>query len=416
MRMEKRERFQTRRLLKAAVFSLSILAGAATVRADDPPPFPETVAQAVDAEKSNALPLTDFYSQPFTLSTSRAGALLAKESVTDYTLPAGIGATRILYHSIQSGKDAVTSGVVLTPAGTPPAEGWPVIAWAHGTSGVARQCAPSAMKDVYYGGEGLTDMLAAGFAVVATDYHGLGAPGVHPYMNKLDQAQDIINAIPAAQAAVPELGKKWVVSGHSQGGLAAWGVAEHQKTKPDENYLGAVSVAGATHLGWFLDHPEATKGAGFYLAWHAYAVAQRYPGFKPSDMLSDIGQAHYKDVTENGCWLYGFLTYSGIEAPQMVKPEWRDNTWVRKFYLENSAGATPIAGPMLVIAGEGDNAVPVEAIRDTVEKACALKPTLEYRSYPGLDHDPVMSESTGFQLDWIKDRFAGKAAPSNCDS
>jgi hypothetical protein len=88
---------------------------------------------------------------------------------------------------------------------------------------------------------------------------------------------------------------------------------------------------------------------------------------------------------------------------------------VRKFYLENSAGDTPIAGPMLVIAGEGDNAVPVDAIRDTVKKACALKPVLEYRGYPGLDHDPVMSESTGYQLDWIKDRFAGKTAPSNCD-
>jgi NAD(P)H-dependent flavin oxidoreductase YrpB (nitropropane dioxygenase family) len=28
------------------------------------------------------------------------------------------------------------------------------IAWAHGTSGVARQCAPSLAKDVYFGEEG----------------------------------------------------------------------------------------------------------------------------------------------------------------------------------------------------------------------------------------------------------------------
>ena len=68
-----------------------------------------------------------------------------------------------------------------------------------------------------------------------------------------------------------------------------------------------------------------------------------------------------------------------------------------------------------MIAGEGDNAVPVDAIRDTVSKACALKPTLEFKSYPELDHDPVMSESTGYQLAWIKDRFAGKTPPSNCD-
>ena len=397
----------------AAALALSGLG--AVARADDPPPFPKTLAEAVQAEQDDALPLTAFYDQAPKLAASRPGDLLAEQAAGDYTLPAGAAATRILYHSIQDGKDVITSAVVLVPAGQAPDGGWPVIAWAHGTSGVARQCAPSAMKDVYYGGEGLSDMLNAGFAVVATDYHGLGSSGGHPYMNKIDQAADVIYSVPAAQAAVPTLGKKWVVSGHSQGGLAAWGVAELQKDHPDPNYLGAVAVAGATHLGWFLDHPEATKGAGFYLAWHAFAVHQRYPAFKPSDMLSKIGQAHYEDVTTKGCWLYGFLSYSGVEAPQMVKPEWRDNAWVRKFFTENSAGDTPVGGPMLVIAGEADNSVPIEAVRDTVKKACALKPTLQFRSYPGLDHDPVMSESVGYQLDWIKDRFSGKPAPSNCD-
>ena len=412
--MKMGKRLKTGAISKMAL--AAVLACPLTVRAADPPKFPQTLAQAIEAEKRNEMPPTGFYDQPVALEAGRAGALLARESVTGYALPPGTGATRILYQSLQGGKDAVISGVVLTPAGTPPAGGWPVIAWAHGTSGMARQCAPSAMKDVYYGAKGLTDMLAAGFAIVATDYYGLGAPGAHPYMNKADHAEDIINALPAAQAAVPALGKKWVVSGHSQGGLAAWGVAEALRVKPDENYLGAVSIAAATHLGWFLDHPEATKGAGFYLGWHAYGVAQRYPGdFKPADMLSQTGQSHYKDITENGCLYYAALTYAGVEAPQMLKPEWRENGPVRKFFLENSAGETPIAGPILVIAGEGDNAVPVEATRDAVKKACALKPELEYRSFAGLDHLAAMTKTTSVQIDWIKDRFAGKAAPSNCE-
>ncbi len=96
---------------------------------------------------------------------------------------------RILYHSLSAtGRDVATSGVVLIPAGTPPQEGWPVIAWAHGTSGVSRLCGPSTMKDVYYGDEGLMPMVAAGFAVVATDYHGLGTEGPHEYVNKTAQA------------------------------------------------------------------------------------------------------------------------------------------------------------------------------------------------------------------------------------
>jgi hypothetical protein len=39
---------------------------------------------------------------------------------------------------------------------------------------------------------------------------------------------------------------------------------------------------------------------------------------------------------------------------------------------------------------------------------------LSFRSYPGLDHDPTMTNSTPDQLAWIKDRFAGKPASSNC--
>ncbi len=66
-------------------------------------------------------------------------------------------------------------------------------------------------------------MVSAGFAVVATDYHGLGTEGLHQYINKTAQAHDVVYSIPAAHAAVAHLNPQWVVDGHSQGGLAAWG-------------------------------------------------------------------------------------------------------------------------------------------------------------------------------------------------
>src|SRR5271163_2489850 len=189
--------------------------------------MPKTVAQAVAMEKADRVAVGNFYSIPENLATTRPGDLLRKESFAGYTLPKGATAVRFQYHSLDAtGGDVATSGVVLIPAGKAPPKGWPVIAWAHGTSGVSRLCAPSAMKDVYYGDEGLMPMVAAGFAVVATDYHGLGTEGPHQYVNKVAQARDVIYSIPAARAAVPSLGSKWVVDGHSQGGLAAWGVAE----------------------------------------------------------------------------------------------------------------------------------------------------------------------------------------------
>jgi hypothetical protein len=72
--------------------------------------------------------------------------------VDGYALPKGVRAVRILYHSRSaSGQDVAASGVVLLPAGHPPVGGWPVIAWAHDTSGVARISALNPITAAVYG-------------------------------------------------------------------------------------------------------------------------------------------------------------------------------------------------------------------------------------------------------------------------
>jgi pimeloyl-ACP methyl ester carboxylesterase len=374
--------------------------------------MPKSVPDAIALEKADSLPITDFYAPPADLSASKPGQLLRKEPFTGYSLPKGATAVRILYHSLDAtGKDVATSGVVLIPAGTPPPRGWPVIAWAHGTSGVARLCAPSVMKDVYYGDEGLMPMVAAGFAVVATDYHGLGTPGPHQYVNKTAQSRDVVYSIPAARSAVSTLGAKWVVDGHSQGGLAAWGVAEAEHDLKDGDYLGAVSVAGEVD---FFAHLNDTPGVGFYLAFMAAGISARYPEFKPADLLSDGMMAHYADVTTKGCFFYGYATYADVPVGTLLRPNWHDSPWVHQFFEANAVANAPIGGPLFVIAGEADQTVPLGAVRGAVKKMCAMKQLVTFRSYPGLDHDPTMEKSTPAQLEWIRERFAGKAARSNC--
>ena len=158
---------------------VTLVLGTSDVAFADEPVMPKTMAEAVQMEKEDSLPRTAFYDAP-SLSASRPGDLLRQEPANDYAILKSAGAVRILYHSLSAdGKDVATSGVVLVPGGDAPAGGWPVIAWAHGTSGVARQCAPSLQKDMEYGEEGLMPMVRAGFAVVASDYHGLGTDGPH---------------------------------------------------------------------------------------------------------------------------------------------------------------------------------------------------------------------------------------------
>ncbi len=398
-------------LLGSALLSVVI---ARPSRADSAP-IPHSLAEAVTMEQADALPRTAFYETP-ALSGSKPGALLRRESFAGYAVPSGATAVRILYHSLSSeGAQVATSAVVLIPPGPAPAGGWPVIAWAHGTSGVARMCAPSLQKDMEYGEEGLMPMVRAGFAVVATDYHGLGTVGPHEYVNKIAQGRDVIYSVPAARAAVPSLGSRWVVIGHSQGGLAAWSVAEMEATLHDPNYLGAVSVAGAGDLKAILTGMgDPGSDAAFYMTYMAYAIHVLSPEFKPSDMLEGAALARYQNATTKGCWNYAYASFLGLPPGKIVKPGWDGTAAAEKLFKVDELGSAPIGGPMLVIAGEGDQTVPIASVRGTVQKACRNGIALTFRSYPGLDHDPTMDQSTPDQLAWVRDRFAGKASTGNC--
>jgi pimeloyl-ACP methyl ester carboxylesterase len=164
----------------------------------------------------------------------------------------------------------------------------------------------------------------------------------------------------------------------------------------------------------FFSHLSSTPGVGFYLAFMAAGIHARYPEFNPRDLVSDSVLAHYDDVTTKGCFYYGYATYAGLPTGTLLRPNYEKNVWVHRFFEANAVGNSPIGGPLFVIAGEADQTVPIVAVREAVKKMCASKQAVTFRSYPGLDHDPTMEKSTPDQLEWIRSRFAGKVATSNC--
>ena len=407
--------FEARTTLYAGFLTLAILLSGAANAATEAPALPQSLAEAVNIEQADALPLTAFYDAS-SMKGTQPGALLRRASFSGYALPPGASAVRILYHSRDAADgDVVTSGVVLIPAGPPPAGGWPLIAWAHGTSGVARACAPSLEKDLEYGEEGLGSMVGAGFAVVATDYHGLGTAGPHQYVNKVAQGRDVIFSVPAARAAVPSLGSRWVAVGHSQGGLAAWGVAELEATYQDPNYLGAISLSGAADIRSLLAGMGGPDNFGaFYLVYMAWGVHALTPTFQVADMLDGDALERYPDASTKGCWYSTYATFLGKHSAPILKPDWQKNPAVQHFFAGNTLGRSPIFGPLLVMTGEADQTVPFPLVKAKVHEACANGIPLSFRSYPGLDHDPTMGDTIPDQLSWIRDRFAGKPMPSNC--
>ena len=173
------------------------------------------------------LPLTKFYDTPTAPGSGKPGELMRSESFDDYLLPPGISAKRILYYSRSAGGDLVaTSGVVLFPAGRAPSGGWPVIASAHALNGVARTCAPSLSRNLV-DGPFLAMYVNLGYAVVATDYTGLGTNFPNAFADEQSNAWNVIDSIPAARSAVPQLGPRWIAMGIGEGARAG---AERSRT------------------------------------------------------------------------------------------------------------------------------------------------------------------------------------------
>ncbi|MEV0298035.1 alpha/beta hydrolase [Nocardia sp. NPDC050710] len=218
------------------------------------------------------------------------------------TLPGSVNSTRIRYESTTVGDlPAMASAAVYFPPGEPPAGGWPVIAWAHGTVGLGDNCAysiagPAAVeRDWAY----LGTWLRQGYAIVAADYAGLGVPGEHPYLNGKVEAHNVVDAVKAATRQYPSLSRKWVVVGQSQGGGAAVYTARYATEfgGPELDYRGAVGTGVPAYiedillpLGPNVPPIELGPHTTAYVLYILNSLRTTYPGLDIESYLTDPGR------------------------------------------------------------------------------------------------------------------------------
>lgn len=195
-----------------------------------------------------------FYTPPKPLPAGKHGGLIWARGLSGKAaLRGGAGNRLMLYRSAGvDGKAVAVSGTLAIPRGKAPKGGWPVISWAHGTTGIADRCAPSrdganALSSYAY--PLLQRWLKAGYAVVRTDYTGLGTPGPHPFLIGKPEGYSVLDAVRAARALDTRLGKRVVLAGHSQGGQAVLFAASlARRYVPDLNVRGTLALAPVSHL------------------------------------------------------------------------------------------------------------------------------------------------------------------------
>jgi Secretory lipase len=379
-------------------------------------PATNPVAKAQQEEAANTLPITDFFERGPPPHGSEPGRLLRSEDFTGYDLPAGVQVKRILYVSkSELGHPTVASAIVITPTRSVPTGGWPVLLWAHGTTGVAPQCGPSVTKsDGYYTKELVQQGIRHGFAVVSIDYSGMPAGETFEYLWKHSNANDAMYAIAPARAAVSSLSKtQWVAIGHSQGGQTTCGLAEAMASGRDPTYLGSVSLAPGINSERLIDHLAATKDQVFYTVYMAYAIKSVYPDFDLKSMLKPAGLAAYRWMTTQRCIAVAYYAFHETRPGTLLKKDWTKSHDVQQFLERNSVTGHPIGGQLFVASGSGDESVPASLIEPEVRALCKTGAEVFYKKYPG-DHGGMMSSSFKDQIDWIMDRFHHRPSTNSC--
>ncbi|GHJ54691.1 lipase [Nonomuraea sp. TT08I-71] len=399
------------KIVAVSVLAAALLLTAPTSASADP------LDDAWRAQEANALPRTSFYDPPSPLPWSPPGTLIRIQQATDYALGA---ATRILYHSrTSSGRDVAASGVVVTPAGAPPNGGWPVVLYAHGASGIARDCAPSLMRDMYHGGQ-IEKFLNSGYAVIAPDYAGMGTTGRPELLNKTAEANDLHFGLRAARHLRTDLSPRWTMWAHSQGGGAALGLAEQMRWAPEPGYLGAVVTSPAADLPALFDHVATTPGYGAFGALLPAGARYSDPRIRLDRTLTAEALARLP-ITETGCLGVVSQAYADLTGDTLIRPDTHD-PHLSQYLRVNSTGALPVAGPLLLVQGDADTVTPRPVTDRITAGLCRVGADLEYRVYAGLEHDSYPQWGvTGIDdgampdiLAWTGDRFAGRPTTTTC--
>ena len=368
--------------------------------------------------------LAPFYTPPDPLDAT-PGTLLRVEPLTFADPPLSMDvdggtAYRLLYVSARpDGSSAVSGAMVFLPDTPAPAQGRPVLAWAHGTVGMGDACAPS--RDP----QGTTDMagwleqsLALGWVVVATDYVGLGTPGPELYLVAQAEANDVVHSVQALRAwDLAEAGDRYAVYGHSQGGHSAlWTGHLAAGIDPSLELVGVAAAAPAAMLPEIVSVQWETA-AGWAIGPEAL-VGWQYidPSLPIEGVLTQAGKDNAERLAVEciePAALEGYLRTDVGQNFFTVNPS--DNPGWADLIAEQTPPPMPADMPVFIAQGTADDVVLPWPQAMLQEQWCQAGSTLTMEWLGGVNHVEAAIVAGPAAMVWIADRFAGRPAPRTCD-
>lgn len=332
---------------------------------------------------------------------------------------AGVQAWQILYLSTTaSGAPTAVSGTVLVPMSAYPGTR-PVVAYASGTQGWGDQCAAS--KEMVAGNFdeqfAVNNLLNKGWAVVVTDYPGLGTPGDEDYNVGIPEGYAVLDSLRAA-TLVPGAGLSTAaplaIEGYSQGGGAAdWAAQLQPSYAPALDLTGVAAGGTPANLQAVAANINGTAFFAF-LAGTAIGFNAAYPSLRLKAALTPAGRAAMAQL-DSMCQAQGLLTFAGKRIQDYtvggINPI-TQHKW-QAVLNANDLGATKPQVPLLQYHGLQDEVIPYSVETALHTQYCAMGVTTQLNGYVG-DHVLTQVTAQTDVVNWLGNRFAGAQAPSNC--
>jgi dienelactone hydrolase len=342
------------------------------------------------------------------------GALLSVRPLrTAAALPSAAANYLVRYTSRDAhGEPIVVTGTVALPEQRRPAGGWPVISWAHGTTGTADVCAPS--RDTaggpahsYLSAMDLTldRWVAEGYVVVKTDYEGLGTPGPHPYINGTSEANTLVDIVRAARHLDRRVGRDWFAVGHSQGGQAALFASAQLGGPHDVRLRGAVALApGGVFISqvapFILTNQPGAQAAIAFLPTILVGAAAVDPAVDPEALLTDTAES-LLDVAARACQQQINEAAASVPVDDVFEPG-ADLGPLSEYLVTQEPQYLTVRVPTLVLQGTADLLVSKPTTDFLVSELRKRSDDVQYLVYEGADHRGVVPASFADQLSFVE--------------
>lgn len=367
-----------------------------------------------------------FYETPDALPTE-PGKVIDSEDF-DRAVPAGAEAHLIKYTTtIAGGEQRVATATVLVP--TAKADGpRPVLAWAHGTTGVVPGCAPSLLKKPWNGIPAIDDVVDAGYVVVATDYVGLGTEGPHQYLVGDTAARNVLDSIRALHDYDEEydvtngagLTDEAVVWGHSQGGQTTLFTGQTAgEYAPDVTIAGLGALSPPADLAALLDAEQDTIVGKVLSSMAMKSWSQVYDDVDFDEIVRAPARPAARGIasrclTTPGAYL-SLVEGESLKTSIFAEDPSKVPALVQHMDENSASGVIPL--PLFIGQGEADDVVDPKVTETYVDQLCDAGQDLDFYLLPGITHFTIVEKGSPIDeplLQWTADRFAGEPMPKGC--